>query len=124
MLLAAANNPVLILRNNTLIEIKPDKNPIGKYEETGYDYTEHSFTLEPNDIVYTLTDGYADQFGGTTSEYSSGKKFKYKRLKELLLKNSGSPLEKQRHALEDTLKKWKGDLEQLDDILIIGIKIS
>lgn len=123
LILAAANNPVLILRNNNWIEIKPDKNPIGKYEQTGFDYTLHEIDLQKNDIVYTFTDGYADQFGGQQHK-SGGKKYKYKRLREFLMSNGERPMKEQGTKLQDNFIAWKGDLEQLDDILVIGVKIA
>lgn len=115
---ACANNPVLIIRNEELIEIKPDKNPIGKSELTGYDYTLHKIDLQKGDLVYTFTDGYADQFGG-----EAGKKFKYKRLRELLFQNRFLSMAEQRQKLNQTIESWKGSLEQLDDVLVIGIRV-
>ena len=74
--------------------------------------------LEKNDSIYTFTDGFADQFGGP-----KGKKFKYKQLQQLLLSTSQLAMEKQKDVLHETMEAWKGDLEQVDDILIIGIRV-
>ena len=83
--------------------------------------------LQKGDVLYLFTDGYADQFGGT-----KGKKFKYKQLQELLLKNVDLPMEEQKMILDETIENWKAcpapdgssrHLEQVDDILVIGIKI-
>lgn len=116
--LAAANNPVWILRNNELIEIKPDKMPVGKSDKQLQTFTLHSFALEAGDTIYTLTDGFPDQFGGP-----NGKKFMSKRLKELLCSNAHLPLSQQKEIVETTFDNWIGDLEQVDDVCVIGIKI-
>ena len=116
--MACANNPVLIVRNQEVIEIRPDKNPIGKNERTGYDFTLHNVDLQKGDMVYTFTDGYADQFGG-----ESGKKFKYKQFKQMIFENRFLSMTEQKNKLEQAIDKWKGNLEQLDDILVIGIKV-
>jgi serine phosphatase RsbU (regulator of sigma subunit) len=75
--------------------------------------------LEDGDIIYIFSDGYADQFGGP-----EGKKFKYRRFRHLILTIHQLPMSKQHEYLEDSILKWKGDLEQVDDILVIGFKIS
>lgn len=116
--MACANNPVWILRAGNIVEIKPDKFPVGKHDKDGQPFTLHEFQLNKNDIVYTLTDGYADQFGGP-----KGKKFKYKQLQELIIANAQLPMAEQKQALDLAISKWKGSLEQVDDILLIGIKI-
>jgi serine phosphatase RsbU (regulator of sigma subunit) len=115
---AAANNPVWIARNKEMIEIKPDKMPVGKHDLDGQSFTAHSIDLFPGDVVYTLTDGFPDQFGGP-----KGKKFMSKNLRELLVSNSVLPLSKQKSILEDTFKTWAGDQEQVDDVTIAGIRI-
>ncbi|MCE9538210.1 MAG: SpoIIE family protein phosphatase [Bacteroidetes bacterium] len=115
---AAANNPLWLIRNNELIEYKPDKIPVGIYHGELKPFSLQTIHLLKNDIVYLFTDGYADQFGG-----EKGKKFKYQQLKELLLSNAHLSMQEQKKVLDDTIEKWKGNLEQVDDILIIGIKI-
>ncbi|MEO6884296.1 MAG: tetratricopeptide repeat protein [Bacteroidia bacterium] len=121
--LAASNNPVWIVRNveNSspfLEEIKPDKFPVGKHDQDKIPFTAYETTLQKGDVVYTFTDGYADQFGGP-----KGKKFKYKQLKELVLANFSKPMSEQQKIITETLANWKGNLEQVDDILLIGIKV-
>ncbi|MEO6882845.1 MAG: tetratricopeptide repeat protein [Bacteroidia bacterium] len=121
--LAASNNPVWIIRNaesesRFLEEIKPDKFPVGKHDKDIIPFTAHEINLQKGDVVYTFTDGYADQFGGV-----SGKKFKYKALKDLLLSNSHKSMEEQQKVMTQTIESWKGNLEQVDDILLIGIKV-
>ncbi len=115
---ALANNPLWLVRDKKLIEYKPDKMPVGMYFENVNSFNLQTIKLQKGDIVYAFTDGYADQFGGT-----KGKKFKYKKLQELLLSISEKSMEEQRKELNEELINWKGNLEQVDDILVIGIRI-
>ena len=115
---ACANNPLWILRKNELIIYKPDKMPVGMHYGEEKPYSVHTIGLRKGDIVYTFTDGYADQFGGAT-----GDKFKYKALKELLLSIQSKTMAEQKEILDTTFENWKGDLEQVDDLLLIGIRI-
>jgi serine phosphatase RsbU (regulator of sigma subunit) len=116
---ACANNPLWIIRDKQLLEYKPDKQPIGLHEGPKTDFTRHEVQLLPGDIVYTFTDGYADQFGG-----AKGKKFKLSHLKEMLVEICGKTLKEQREILDKTFEDWKGGLEQVDDVLIIAVKIK
>ena len=116
--ISAANNPVWIIRNNELIEIKPDKMPVGKNDKQNESFTSHTVNLQTGDTIYALTDGFPDQFGGP-----KGKKFMGKNLKELLLANTHLNLNDQKAILEKTFANWLGDLEQVDDVTIIGIKV-
>lgn len=115
---AAANNPVWIVRNKMFIPLTADRMPIGKHDKDAIPFSQGEFKLESGDMVYTLTDGYPDQFGGP-----KGKKFKYKQLEELLVSISDKPLNLQRQVLEKTFDEWRGNLEQIDDICIIGVSI-
>jgi sigma-B regulation protein RsbU (phosphoserine phosphatase) len=115
---ACSNNPVWIVTDKQLKEYKPDKFPIGMYEGERKDFNLQRVQLNKGDMVYLFTDGYADQFGG-----DKGKKFKYKKLQELLLENSGRGLAEQKNILDHTIESWKGNLEQVDDILIVGIRV-
>ena len=115
---AAANNPVWILRNGKLLEIKPDKMPVGMYTDELKPFSLEIFKIEKDDIVYTFTDGYADQFGGP-----KGKKFKYKQLEITLIANSDKPMAEQREILSTVFDAWKEGLEQIDDVLLIAIKV-
>lgn len=124
---AGANNPLWILRNNEIIEYKPDKQPIGKYLKNK-SFTTHTIELQKNDTIYLLTDGYADQFGGEKARpdehpFGWGKKFKYSKLKELLLATSEKPMSEQKQILDETFETWKGNLEQVDDVCVIGVRI-
>ena len=115
---ACANNPLWILRNNELIKFKPDKMPVGMHYGEQKPFSINTVGLRKGDIIYTFTDGYADQFGG-----EKGKKFKYKALKELLISIQKKPMIEQKEILQTTFENWKGNLDQVDDVLIIGIRI-
>ena len=115
---SSANNPVWIIRDNRIIEYKGDKMPVGKYDDNAKDFTSQSIEIQKGDIVYTFTDGYADQFGG-----EKGKKFKYKQLQAILLANNQMTMAEQQKLLSNTMREWMGNNEQLDDILVIGVKI-
>lgn len=116
---AAANNSFYIVRNNTLISCKADKMPVGKSHDDPKPFSLHTVQLQPGDTIYTLTDGYPDQFGGP-----KGKKFKYRQLEEMFVKIASLPTSKQKEMLANALNEWRGNLEQVDDICIIGIRIS
>lgn len=114
---AAANNAFYIVRKKELIVCKADKMPVGKgYDNTPYTYNE--ITLEKGDLVYTFTDGYADQFGGP-----KGKKFKYKQMEEIMISIAGLPMAEQKKTLDLRFEEWKGALEQVDDVCIIGVRV-
>ena len=115
---AGANNPLYYLRNGALIEIKGNGQPIGTFmEEKNQPFTTHTIDLLTGDIFYVFTDGFADQFGGP-----KGKKFKYKQLKELLVAVSALPLAQQKEKLDGAFENWRGNLEQIDDLCLIGFK--
>jgi serine phosphatase RsbU (regulator of sigma subunit) len=116
---AGAINPLILIRKGELIQYKGDKMPIGSSimdELPGF--TNHLIDLEDGDCLYMFSDGYADQFGG-----SENKKFLIKRFRNLLFEIHDKPLDEQHHILEKTLEDWMGDREQIDDILVMGIKI-
>jgi len=149
LFVANANNPVWIVRNVTssseayregvqangsrydaqdagastrtdieVIEIKADKMPVGKHDKQDTPFTLKEYDLQKGDIIYTLTDGFPDQFGG-----EKGKKYMSKNLRELLANNAHLPMHEQKTLLEKTFKDWVGNLEQVDDVTVIGIKI-
>jgi serine phosphatase RsbU (regulator of sigma subunit)/tetratricopeptide (TPR) repeat protein len=114
---AGANNPLWILRNGEIMEYKADKQPIGKH----FDAKPFSLTevqLEKNDIIYIFTDGFQDQFGGPKE-----KKFRAAQMKELFLSLADKSMEEQRKIIDHTFETWKGDLEQVDDVCVIGVRI-
>jgi serine phosphatase RsbU (regulator of sigma subunit) len=115
---AGAFNPLYLIRNNNLLEIKGDRMPIGIYQYTETDFTNNEIQLQKDDCLYIFSDGYVDQFGG-----NSGKKLLTKTLKETLLKIHPEPMVKQKEMLQESLHNWKGYYKQIDDILIIGIRI-
>lgn len=115
---ACANNQLWQISDNKLIKHNADKHPIGMGINDDFCFTNHSITKNKGDMFFMFTDGYADQFGGP-----KGKKFKYTQLEQILLSNCNRPLIEQKNILEKTIDDWKGNLEQLDDILLIGFKI-
>ncbi len=115
---SGANNSLWLIRNNELIQYQGDKMPIGQFSEELKPFTSHNISLQKNDLIVLCTDGFADQFGG-----DSGKKLKSKSLKEFLVKNSNSPLEKQKSDLISLFSQWKGQHQQVDDVSLIMIKV-
>lgn len=116
---AGAFNSLYYVIDGVFNEIKADKFPIGVNLDGKVDnYQNHTVQLKKGDCVYLYSDGYADQFGGM-----QGKKFKYKKLKELLTVISSDSIDHQQNKIEKTFDDWKGNLEQVDDVVIIGLKI-
>lgn len=116
---AGAYNPLYLLRDGELQEIKGDKFPIGVFVgEELKKFANHEIELKEGDTIYIFSDGFADQFGGPF-----GKKFKLSRFKELITSISKHPIDKQYELLDQALTDWQGDLEQVDDIVVIGIRI-
>jgi len=113
---AAAYNAPIIIRNGKLMELESDNMPVG-YGERTQSFKLFSIDLEKNDVVYVYTDGYADQFGGP-----KGKKFMSKQLNKKLFEIYQKPLKDQAEELENQFERWKGDLEQVDDVCVIGLK--
>jgi serine phosphatase RsbU (regulator of sigma subunit) len=113
---SGAFNPLYLVRDGEILETKADKISIGR---SGFKaeavFQNHRIEVNPGDTVYLFSDGYADQFGGELM-----KKFKYRNLKELILKIQPETMPQQRIILNHTIEKWRGDIEQLDDILVIG----
>ena len=133
---AGAYNPLYLVRNKNsasgkeiiaeeplegdhslLYELKGDKQPIGiHWEETRF--TNQSVKLNPGDTVYVFSDGYVDQYGGVHR-----KKFKIQNFKELLLSIQADSMERQKQVLEETFENWKGNIEQIDDVCVVGIRV-
>jgi serine phosphatase RsbU (regulator of sigma subunit) len=116
---AGANRPLWLVRDGELMITNPDKMPIGgtQYSDR-LPYTTHKVKLETNDRVFIFSDGYSDQFGG-----AKGKKIMTSQFKEMIKETSNIPVKEQGHVLIKYLKDWQGDLEQVDDVLVLGIKI-
>ncbi|MBL7919509.1 MAG: tetratricopeptide repeat protein [Bacteroidia bacterium] len=114
---AGANNPLWYFSNSEMNEIKANKQPIGKTDLPS-PFTTHTISLNKGDKVYLFTDGYADQFGGP-----KGKKFKYKQLQELLTANNEKSVSDLKDILKNSFENWRGTLEQVDDVCILGIEI-
>jgi serine phosphatase RsbU (regulator of sigma subunit) len=125
---SGANNTLWLIRKGELIIIKGDKFPVGAYLERGSKlFTNHKVELIDGDTIYMFSDGFADQFGGP-----KGKKFKYNQMRELLLSIQNQSMEAQKLMLHKAIEDWKTwpsaenkahYQEQVDDILVIGIKI-
>ena len=115
---AGAYNPLIIIRDNEIIELKADKQPVGKFE-TYKPFTNQRFNLKKGDVIYAFSDGFADQFGG-----EKGKKFKSSRFKALLLSLHQLPMEEQKISLQKTFEEWKHGYDQVDDICVLGWRVE
>lgn len=117
---SGANRPLWVIRKNTLEveEIKATKWAVGGFTSNDQVFEEHSLNLFPGDSFFIFTDGYADQFGGNKQ-----KKITTKLFKELLVRHRQSPLSEIKLRLEEFFHEWKGNNEQVDDILVIGIRV-
>lgn len=113
---SGANNPIYIVRNGEMLEFKGNNMPVAYYDNMT-DFTRHTIKMEKGDRVYLFTDGFPDQFGGP-----QGKKFKYQPFKDLLLEVHERPMVEQRRILNMVFEEWKGNLEQIDDVLVIGLR--
>lgn len=115
---AAANNSLYIVRDNAVMACPPDKMSVGKGHNDTQSFTYNQVALQKGDVIYTLTDGFADQFGG-----QKGKKFKHKQVIALLLSIHNLPMAEQKKLLQKTFTDWKGPLEQVDDVLVVGVRV-
>lgn len=117
---SGANRPLWIIKKNSfsIIEVKATKSAIGGFTKSNQEFEEHTIDLEKGDCVYLFSDGYADQFGG-----DKNKKLTTKRFKDFLVTVKSHPMKDQRKELENFVEKWRGPNEQVDDILVIGIRI-
>lgn len=116
---SGAKNPLLLMRNNEMHELKADRWSIsGRNEDQQLKFTHHELELEKGDKIYMFSDGFADQFGGP-----KGKKFKYKQIKDLIKEASKMVLTEQKKFIENSFNSWKGNLEQLDDVTLICVNL-
>jgi len=123
---AGANNPLYLVRNGELIQFNADKQAISASSEIqSRPFLNTPIQLQKGDCLYLFTDGFADQFGGEHLEGGrpGGKKYLYKRFKELLVDISPEPMSKQKELLSSAFESWRGPIEQVDDVLVIGIKV-
>jgi serine phosphatase RsbU (regulator of sigma subunit) len=115
---SGANNPMYLVRDGELLEYKGDKMPIGWHTKDKNPFNQQVIEGRKGDCIYLFSDGYADQFGG-----ERGKKFMYKRFKSLLLEIHQKPVQDQLGILDKELEDWKGTMEQVDDIMVMGIRL-
>ena len=113
---AAANNSGMVMRDGEMIELAKDSMPIGLGEKNQA-FKTSTIEMKKGDNLYLYTDGFADQFGGP-----KGKKFKYKQLDQALLANTSNPLHEQAQNLAGLFESWRGELEQVDDVCVLGIR--
>lgn len=115
---SGAFNPLYLVRKGELIQYKANKFPVGMYLGEKQHFTNNTIQLQKGDTIYIFSDGYADQFGGPR-----GKKFMAGNFRNLLLEASSHPIDKQKTMLNETIEEWRGYLEQVDDILVIGVRV-
>jgi len=116
---SGAFRPMYLFRNEELIEIKGDRMPIGIYHEEEVSFTNKEMLVQDNDVFYLFTDGYVDQIGGPNK-----KTYKSRQFKQLLKDIHQRPLKKQKSILEIEHKGWRSDAEQIDDIMIMGVRLT
>lgn len=115
---AGAHNSLYLVRNGKLIETKANKAAIGFSLDLSFMFTNHVIQLEKGDCVYVFTDGFVDQFGGP-----DGEKYYYQPFRELLVEINALSMDEQKQKLETTFNEWKGNRVQIDDMLIMGLKV-
>jgi len=115
---SGALNSLIMIRNNKLSEIRGDRMPVGAYLIAEIPFTNHEIEIEANDSIYLFSDGYKDQYG-----WRNNRKLKHNKFLELLLSIQNVPMKAQKILLENNLKNWMGDLEQIDDILVVGMQV-
>ena len=116
-LFAGANRPLFLFRQNKLQIFNGNKTSIGGITDSGYKFHSHKIGIEPGDVIYLFTDGYADQFGGL-----SGKKILTRRLRELMESIHVKQMHEQENIFSEVFETWKGKCDQVDDVLLIGLK--
>jgi len=115
---SGAYNPLYLIRNDELVSVNADRMPIGIHIIEKESFTNHEIKVEKGDIIYIFTDGYVDQFGGPKAN-----KFRKAPFKDLLVSIKDKGMTQQKDILEEKFEKWKGGHEQIDDVLVMGIKI-
>jgi len=115
---AGANNPLIIIRNDEIIEYEADRMPIGVHLIKEEPYTNHKIDLQTNDMLYMYSDGYYDQFGG-----EKGRKLFTRNFKGYLMDIHKLPVDEQKTKLEKMFDEWKGSQRQIDDVIVVGLRI-
>ncbi|MBN2632646.1 MAG: tetratricopeptide repeat protein [Bacteroidales bacterium] len=115
---SGAYNSLYLVRDGELKEYRGDRMPIGIFDKSDISFTTNIIPSEPGDIIYMLSDGYADQFGGPNN-----KKFMYSRLKELIIAIHNLPVDEQKKELEKAFSDWRGDNQQIDDVMVMGLRL-
>lgn len=115
---AGAYNPLVLIRNNEVIEYKADKMPVAIHVSDHQPFTNHVIDLQPGDVFYMYSDGFPDQFGG-----GDGRKYMSKRFKQFLLDVHQKPMEEQKEILHQEHLNWRGETDQIDDIVIFGVRV-
>jgi tetratricopeptide (TPR) repeat protein len=115
---AGAHNSLYLIRNGKLQETKANKAAIGFSLNQSFCFTNHNIQLEKGDCIYIFTDGFVDQFGGPTNE-----KFYYQPFRDLLVEIHQLSMEEQKQKLQTVFKNWKGNKSQMDDVLIMGLRV-
>jgi serine phosphatase RsbU (regulator of sigma subunit) len=115
---SGAQNPIYIVRGSELIELSADGFSIGSYVNGEREFTAKKTEIQSGDCIYAFSDGYADQFGGP-----AGKKFMRKQFRQLLLEINSLAIHEQLATIERRFDDWRGDHEQVDDVLVIGVRI-
>ncbi len=115
---AGAYNNLIVVKNKILTEIKADKMPLAYHTGSNARFTNHEIDISTNDSIYIYSDGFSDQFG-----WREDKKYKLSRFKELLQNVQDVPVDCQKVLLENEFNNWKGEVDQLDDILVMGMQI-
>lgn len=118
LMFAGAFRPLVLIQQGVMTEISGSRYSIGGAYTAQKHFETHTIQLHPGDVFYIFTDGYADQFGG-----ADGKKFKSRRLKELLLDIHQLPMQTQKRKLETAYEDWRGNLEQIDDVCVVGVRV-
>jgi len=116
---SGAFRPLYLIRDNEIIELKGDSMPIGIYNDEELSFNNEEVTFKENDIIYMFTDGYVDQLGGPDR-----KTFKSAKFKQLLIRIHQKPMQEQKDILEKEYEQWKRDIEQIDDIMVMGIRFA
>lgn len=117
LLYSGANNNLYLIAKGELVEYKAAKQPVGAFDYKS-DFITHRIDYQEGDTIYLFSDGYADQFGGP-----KGKKMKYSNFKNLLIENVMLDMNRQRDFFQESIELWRGDLEQIDDICLMGIRL-